>query len=1169
LPRTARSPTSAAALSHPVLRSIMIGGEQRAETLRTLASGATLRADSPTGMREVLPPGGAADEVVRAVTFHQSQQAEAEPVDDNARRAALQSSVDFHKIISSLTEHPALLRHLGLVVHIGVPRSTIATAGGTVRLLPQWTSLLDSAGGTGQFRKIDRRLWMGWRLDPAAVQPFTAASRRVAGVLDIGARSAFSVQSLALDSAVLQAVSMVATLPPEGERTAPPALRSAGLMILLEDRGQATHSDIAAAVAGIRGASPGSALAAEDIVRGYRLDVFDLDRNAWQSLHARQVTYAVQDAPLIDPVDDEGSHHPSATGPPVEPGAEPGATAPIFLHESFVRWDGWSLSAPRPGRSLSVDPSGPDPTRPETMPQRTTNDPLTQAGLRIETRVQSRSLPRLRFGHRYQLRIRTVDLAGIALDLAQANAMWQRPLIPIAASGQRVAPAELGSATVRFARFEPVPPPVIIQSNPEPESPHLLVVRSGTDDPALAVTRVECRLFAPKGSVELAEWHGMFDDAIGSGNQARVRASYDVAARGSGVLPNAGSDELPYLPDPLSIGVAIAGALGVAPGTTPGIEWRGSSWDRPKPITLRVEVNDLHFQPGPLPDQDGLLITIKLDPARRARLRISSLIPDGTPFGLLDWLGEDKVDGELDEDQRRALRRAIDDSRHVMFTPWDTLEVVHAVQRPLAAPDLREEPEVARRPGDTDFQTNCSLIPEPLSTGSIQLGAQWTDVVDDPAVRLTPPAPGAAMPWLRPVSTVVGSTDLDEPQLVEGVLPLETRTDIYAVGSTLPRLQFADTKRREVTFTATAVSRFAAFFGEFVNQPDRFTRTGSPARAEVQSTARPAAPVVVDAVPIVSTANASTTAGVTVREGGWLRIWLARPWFSTGTGEMLGVVVMNSTPLGPEDPMYDLVSVAGTDAAHAGPSFAGLRPEHFVGVVAVESGVVLPESLDRLGQPPTVSIAQYAPEFDFETQRWFVDLQVEPFFGLYFPMIRLAVVRYQPTSVPGDTAPDGTPRSAHHYKVSPVVLLDPMPLFPHRRLVVKKVIKPTHSLLMLELSGPTYTATTTLQSEPTAKAFALSQVVARPQARAPVEFAAGGEHWFGSTEIRFKRQDPSKPWRLQLEDDQLRDLGPDVERILVIEQDHVPFDPAMPTDGEWAPRTIFAAVVEGPFLPGP
>src|SRR4029453_2246093 len=112
---------------------------------------------------------------------------------------------------------------------------------------------------------------------------------------------------------------------------------------------------------------------------------------------------------------------PRGVNPGRSPRSGPRPRAPISLRDSFVRWNGWSLSAPRPGRSLGVDPSGPDPDRPETMPQRTTNDPLTQAGLRIETRVRPRTLPRLRFGHRYQVRVRTVDLAGNGMDLATAN----------------------------------------------------------------------------------------------------------------------------------------------------------------------------------------------------------------------------------------------------------------------------------------------------------------------------------------------------------------------------------------------------------------------------------------------------------------------------------------------------------------------------------------------------------------------------------------------------------------------------------------------------------------------------------------------------------------------------------------------------------------------------
>ena len=1152
----------ATALRQPVLRSLMGGGEPRANMLRTLVGGARTRADSPTGMIEVLPQGeSASDEVVRAVAFHAAQEpppaVDPTPEQLAADRQALHDSVDFHKIISSLNEHPALLRRLGIVVDLAVPRTATNRTSGTVRLLPVWDSTFPSIEST----KGDRSLWIAWRLDPAAALPFSAAAHRLPGVLDIGTQTAFSVHPMALDSAVLQTVAMVSALPPGGERSAPPALRSGGLTLIQEGRGQATHEDLTAAVQDGRGASPDTALRAHDVTRGYRLDVFDADTEVWRSLHARRVTYAKDDVPLIEPVLDEGSHHPSATGPSVPAGGEPAANAPIFLHESFVRWDGWSLSAPRPGRSLGVDPSGPDPARPETMPQHTTNDPLTQAGLRIETGVQRRSLPRLRFGRRYRVRVRTVDLAGNGLDLAAADALWQRPMVTLS-SGQAAAPDVLASAEIRFSRFEPVPPPVIIQRNPERQSAHRLVLRTITDDPALEVTSAECRLYAPKGTVELAEWHGMFDTAIGSGDAALVRASFDVAARESGVLPDAGADELPYLPDPLAIGVAIAGGPELATGLTQAIKWIGPSWDRPRPITLRLLVND-ELSPDPLDtDQDEALITAKLDPARSAKLRISSAIPRGTPFGLMDWLGEDTVDAELDEDKRRQLRRAIDNGRHVMFTPWEDLELVHAVQRPQEAPNLMPaDTPVVRKPGETTLKPNCTLIREPFSTSTLTLQASWTDLVDDPAVRFEPPADGAPMPWLRPVTTVVGSTPLEVPERTSGVEPLIPRTDLYFGGSSMPALQFSDTRHRDVTCTVTALSRFVDEFPELADRPDAFTITGTSAVAIAPSTARPPAPAVADVVPLVSTGPVSVPDGRVDREDGWLRIWLERPWFTSGAGELLGVVLLDRTPTGPADPMYDYVSLAGRDAAHGTVFINGVRPDNAVNPVAVERGVILPECLARLGGlADRVSVALFAPEFDFVSQRWYADVRID-LFG-YFPMVRLAVVRYQPTSV----ANDDPALSAHHYFVSPVVLLDPIPLFPGRRLTVKKVIKPTRSLLQLELSGTTYTEVMALTGEPTRKAPALSRVTARPQSRFPVELAGGGEHWLNGPEIRFKRDDPSKPWRLQLEGDQLRELGPDVERILVVEEDHVPADPAVPDFGEFAPRTVFAAVVEGPFF---
>jgi hypothetical protein len=209
-------------------------------------------------------------------------------------------------------------------------------------------------------------------------------------------------------------------------------------------------------------------------------------------------------------------------------------------------------------------------------------------------------------------------------------------------------------------------------------------------------------------------------------------------------------------------------------------------------------------------------------------------------------------------------------------------------------------------------------------------------------------------------------------------------------------------------------------------------------------------------------------------------------------------------------------------------------------------------------------IALFAPEFDFATQRWFADVQIS--IEAYFPMVRLAAIRYQPASiVVAPALDDEVGISAHHYLVSPVVLLDPIPLFPARRLTVRKVIKPTHSLLELELRGPTYIAVSSMAAQRVQTAFALSRVTARPQSRLPIELAVG-EPWHNGPEIKLRRDDPSKPWRLHLETDALRELGPDVERILVVEKDHVPLESGS-DDGPYAARTIFAAVVEGPFLP--
>lgn len=149
-------------------------------------------------------------------------------------------------------------------------------------------------------------------------------------------------------------------------------------------------------------------LFAEDLIRGYRVDIRDHADGVWRSLHERDATYSVPGVPDVT-VRDEGATQPSGT----LDSADPQQATTLSVHESLARWEGWSLSAQRPG--LAVDDAGPAslPSTPQAG-----GVPLTSSFA-----VVPGSLPLLRFGHSYDVRARAVDLGGGGLDLAGADAM--------------------------------------------------------------------------------------------------------------------------------------------------------------------------------------------------------------------------------------------------------------------------------------------------------------------------------------------------------------------------------------------------------------------------------------------------------------------------------------------------------------------------------------------------------------------------------------------------------------------------------------------------------------------------------------------------------------------------------------------------------------------------
>lgn len=74
--------------------------------------------------------------------------------------------------------------------------------------------------------------------------------------------------------------------------------------------------------------------------------------------------------------------------------------------------------------------------------------------------------------------------------------------------------------------------------------------------------------------------------------------------------------------------------------------------------------------------------------------------------------------------------------------------------------------------------------------------------------------------------------------------------------------------------------------------PDFVTRTSQPVTVSVRNSARPAAPVPLYVVPSFGwTTDTKGQWSVSRRAGGGLRVYLDRPWFSSGEGELLAAVL--------------------------------------------------------------------------------------------------------------------------------------------------------------------------------------------------------------------------------------------------------------------------------------
>jgi hypothetical protein len=231
-------------------------------------------------------------------------------------------------------------------------------------------------------------------------------------------------------------------------------------------------------------------LYADDLVRGYRIDVWSSDSSAWHSLCMRKGNFNfTRKAGTQRTFSEEAIVGMAATE------AADGSSDDLKLGESLIRWDGWSLAAPRPGKTIAPD---------DTV-QTITNTSHTPYGLEVGMKAEPKSLPKLRFGTRYRLRARAVDLAGNGFTLDQCASMG----------------FEGATAEKTYLRHEPISSPaMLLRTQMKPgESLETITIRSNYDKTvdeyaqahSLTNSIPERHLVAPKLAEQMLETHGRFD----------------------------------------------------------------------------------------------------------------------------------------------------------------------------------------------------------------------------------------------------------------------------------------------------------------------------------------------------------------------------------------------------------------------------------------------------------------------------------------------------------------------------------------------------------------------------------------------------------------------------------------------------------------------------------
>jgi hypothetical protein len=943
--------------------------------------------------------------------------------------------LDFHQRIAALQQYPRLLRRLGLVFDLAVdpPGSNVSLASPfKLSVVPRLR--LHPPGQSGvKTENAALYTWANLNGETFQAHPKNKNQDSSQGLLRLDSQKYHLVQ-VDVDGSAIKLLNTITSAYQQGksnkedeEEMGAATLRTGGLAVIHEEKGKWLEDKIQANSElnnDLEGNQPKDVeLYAEDLVRGVFLDVWDDATHQWRSLCQRSGSYHFQRTGQTINLADEGVLQTGVTQSadyPDNPQADQ-----IYQHEISFDWRGWSLVAPRKGKTIDSD------DQPDTLPL------APPPGLNLEVNFEplKSSLPKLRFGRRYKLRARVVDLSGNSLPVTTAD----------------IGDGTITTQTAPYLRFESVPAPALalvddggLKEPSEGESMDRVAVRSlnsSPDEDVDPTSQAAQRFVLPPRITQIsAETHGMFDLPTGQLNQQAYATITNQDQSLSETIVNGNRYafgqyplKTPYLSDPFAHEVMIQ-VLDHKKQPIPGVNLppvpvfdQAHTWPEALPFRIDLQEGNLNMTFNPA----SRLLEVRLPKAELVYLRLSFQLTrlELEQMGLWQW--------RLQEGS--PTNQEIDDAmngRNWLLTPWRDVALVHATQQPLGLPELIEL--AAQRLQNRTYVQPFFYTPlNRKSTAKVHLLAHWNEPDDNLTKK-----------WPENV--------VRDDHAFEYKVPLEEPYDLLDLRDLAPHHELGSTRYHRITYTLEATTRFREYMDPDLNlSAEDLKRVSEPVTIYVSNTARPQAARVLYVLPLFEWDRQMLDGGgvSSLRKGGGLRVYLERPWYSSGYGEMLAVVLLGASSEAIElDDMKPFITQWGRDPMWLSPSVPGIAPDRtqfkqarfsddaIDPVLMKDLQPEMPSEEHRVLDAPfpvkylqlpeappgvTFEIAPHDVGYDHDRQLWYCDILVDPG-PAYTPFIRLALARYHPNSVEGT-------------HLSPVVLADFAQLSPDRYVSVSPV----------------------------------------------------------------------------------------------------------------------------------